>query len=386
MLDVLRRQYFNEAGRPTDWSNAAHFAFCIRFVKSQEVALLACSGTNGLYLEPKTTDASSPSLDFQVVWLPHMDFQAIAHQAQCEAHSLGIARFGGRYGVRVRVQHFQQVFQQVFQSLKPDGLFLAPGTRVNWHCGPWPFGVDRKALASVFRQWKWEARPLQPIKSVQGGNMWLVQAVDDPSQVVYNMNHGQVLISRCKPVDGSTNVPAEVIGRTSTVQMCKPTNSEIDPWTLKDPWQSSLPVVRPAAVGPNPAKAQLAELETRLEQSILSKLPTNIGRRWRKDDRLNALEQQVSQLIGRQQVLEDTVQSNQHQNMAQVQQLQAQMTAQMDMQGLKMQNMLDDQMNRMEALLSKRTRVIALEVTDMALQGFTVQFCSPSPIAPSFPE
>ena len=350
VLDVFRRQYFNEAGRPTDWSNAAHFAFCIRFVKSQEVALLACSGTNGLYVEPKNTEANSPSLDFQVVWLPHMDFQAITHQAQCEAHSLGIARFGGRYGVRVRVQHFQQVFQ----SLKPDGLFLAPGTRVNWHCGPWPFGVDRKALASVFRQWKWEARPLQPIKSVQGGNMWLVQAVDDPCQVVYNMKHGQVLVSRCKPAEGNANVPAEVIGQTSTVQMCKPASSDIDPWTLKDPWQSSLPVVGPA-VGPNPAKAQLAELETRLEQSILSKLPTNMEEDG-KDDRLNALEQQVSQLIGRQQVLEETVQSNQHQNIAQVQQLQAQMSAQMDMQGRKMQNMFDDQLSRMEALLSKRIR------------------------------
>lgn len=106
---------------------------------------------------------------------------------------------------------------------------------------------------------------------------------------------------------------------------------------------------------PNPAKAQLAELEARLEQSIISKLPTNMEEDG-KEDRLDALEQQVSQLLGRQQVLEETVQSNQHQNMAQVQQLQAQMTAQMDMQGRKMQTMLDDQMIRMEALLSKRSR------------------------------
>ena len=350
VLDVFRRQYFNEAGRPTDWQNAVHFGFCVRFVKCQELTLLACSGSHGIYLEPKTTEATSPSLDFQVVWLPHLDFSAVSHQAQCEALSLGIARFGSRYGVRVRVQHFQQVFQ----SLKPDGLFLAPGIRVNWHCGPWPFGVDRKMLASVFRQWKWEARPLQPIKSVHGGNMWLVQAVDEPSQVVWSMKHGQVVVSRCKPAESNPSVPAEVIGQSSTVQLCKANAVEFDPWTVKDPWQSALPVPGPLA-GPDHAKAQLAALEERLEQSIIAKLPTNMEEDG-KDDRMTVLEQQVSQLLGRQQVLEETVQSNQNQNVAQVQQLQAQMSAQMDMQGRKMQNMLDDQMSRMEALLSKRSR------------------------------
>ena len=127
-----------------------------------------------------------------------------------------------------------------------------------------------------------------------------------------------------------------------------------DPWTLKDPWQSSLPTTSPLA-GPDHAKAQLIELEERLEQSILAKMPTHMEEDGHHD-RLTTLEHQVAQLLGRQQTLEDTVQSHQQQNVAQVQQLQAQMTAQMDMQGRKMQHMLDDQMSRMEALLSKRTR------------------------------
>ena len=146
--------FFTEAGRPIDWAHADHFAFNIRYVQQQEAGVLAASGGRGVYVEPKTDDAGGPSLKFQVVWLPQLSFEEVSHRSQCEALSLGIARSGKRYGVRVKAEHFQQVFQ----TLKPDGLFLPPGVRSTWHCGPWPFGVDGKSLASVFKQWKWSAR------------------------------------------------------------------------------------------------------------------------------------------------------------------------------------------------------------------------------------
>ena len=185
ILDVFRRQYFTEAGRPVEWTSSTYFAFTVRYVKGQEIHLLSCSGRNGVYIEPKTEDASSPHLDFQVVWLPQLSHAEIVHKVQCEPHSLGVARSGKRYGVRVRAIHFQRVFQ----ALKPDGFFLAPGARVSWHCGPWPYGVDRKTLAAVFKKWGWQARPLQPTTSVVGGMMWTVQSVEEPPQVVFTMQH-----------------------------------------------------------------------------------------------------------------------------------------------------------------------------------------------------
>lgn len=165
VLDVFRRQYFTEAGRPTKGDQADYFAFNIRYIKKQERSLLAQSGANGIFVEPKTEDAAAPHTDFQVVWLPQLSHAEVKHRAQCEALSIGIARNGRRFGVRVASTHFQQVFQ----TLKPEALFLAPGPWVTWHCGPWPYGVDRKGLASVFRQWKWDARPLQPVQAVSGG-------------------------------------------------------------------------------------------------------------------------------------------------------------------------------------------------------------------------
>ena len=348
ILDVFRRQYFTEAGRPVEWTSSTYFAFTVRHVKCQEVSLLMCSGRAGVYIEPKTEDASSPHLDFPVVWLPHLGYAEIVHKAQCEPHSLGVARSGKRYGVRVRSIHFQQVFQ----ALKPDGFFLAPGSRVSWHCGPWPYGVDRKTLAAVFKKWGWQARPLQPTTSVQGGMMWTVQSVVEPPQVVFTMQHGQVVISRAKQAIDSSTAPAEVIGQSQTVQLCTNKAGD-DPWTLQDPGQNAIPT---NAIVPSrgPDNTQIIELEARLEQSILSKLPQQM-----EDDgqeqRVQMLETQVAQLINRQQSFEVTVQENQSSTHAQVQQLQAQMTAQMDLQGRKMQSMLDD-LSKLEAILSKRSR------------------------------
>ena len=349
VLDVFKRQYFSETGRPVAANKATYFAFCVRYVKSQELKLLACSGKRGLYIEPKTEDSSAPHLDFQVVWLPHLDYADVTHKAQCETLSLGIARSGVRYGVRVQSVNFQHVFQ----TLKPDGLFLAPGPRSLWHCGPWPFGVDRKTLSKIFRQWKWEARPLQPAHAVQGGMMWTAQAVCEPPCTVYNLSHGQIVISKCKPAADTQGMSTEIIGQSTTVQLCTASKPE-DPWLTHDPWQASIPTdLKP--VGTTPVVAQLAEMETRLEQSLLAKLPVNME----VDDqehRIQSLESQMAQLVGRQQSLETTVQEHHTQSSAQVQQLQAQMTAQMDLQGRKMQSMLDDQMARLESFLSKRGR------------------------------
>ena len=165
LLDVFKRQFFTDGGRPTKPMNASHFSVQIRYLKAQELALLRMSGLKGVYVEPRTMDASSPSDEYQVVWLPQATFHTAQHQSQCEPLSLGLARSGKRYGLRVTAQQFQTLFSK----LKPDGQFLAPGTRQLWQCGPWPYGSDRKSISKIFSEWKWQARPLQPAKAIDGG-------------------------------------------------------------------------------------------------------------------------------------------------------------------------------------------------------------------------
>jgi maltooligosyltrehalose synthase len=99
-------------------------------------------------------------------------------------------------------------------------------------------------------------------------------------------------------------------------------------------------------------------LEQRLEQNILAKLPVAPEHMEvdGQEHRLQALEQQMHALSGRQTALETTVNENHAQSAAQVQSLQQQMLVQMDTQSKQMQAMLSDQMIRLESILSKKPR------------------------------
>ena len=349
LLDVFKRQFFTDAGRPTKPQGATHFSVQVRYLKSQELALLKLSGANGIYIEPRLMDSTSPSDEFQVVWLPQATFATAQHQMQCEPMSIGLARTGKRFGLRVSAKQFQQLFQK----LKPDGQFLSPGNRHLWHCGPWPHGSDRKSIGRVFSEWKWQARPLQPAKPIDGGVMWLTQSVTEPPQTVYNMSHGQVVISKCDSMrDGMTAV-GPVVGPQSTVDLCSATSST-DPWLIKDPWQQAVQQM-PKQPCPD-VSLHLQEMEDRMTQNILERLPQDRMETDETESRLQVLESQIHQLATRHQTLEHTVQENHRQNSAQVQTLQAQMMSQMEVQSNQMARMFEDQMTKLKAILSKKGR------------------------------
>ena len=348
VLDVFRRHFYNDSGRPVSGESATHYGVMIRYVKQQERALLLCSGMYGIYVEPRTPDAQSPSDEFQVVWLSD-NFKDIQHKSQCETASIGLARNGPKFGIRVEAA----MFQSAFQRLKPESLFLAPGKRSTYHCGPWPYGTDRKQLAKVFKDWKWDARPLQPVRSVQDGLMWSVQAITEPSEKVYPMKHGQVVVTKGAPELEKAVVP-EVIAAQQTKQLCQLQQSaSVDLLQEFDPWKGAVTKAAPAQVD---VTTQLNDLECRLEKSILAKLPAENMETDAQDQRLTALEQQLAVLTDRQKGLENTVQDHHAQNQAQVQNIQTQMMAQLDVQGKKMQCMLDDQMQRLESVLTRRVR------------------------------
>ena len=353
VLDVFRRQFFNDSGRSVKWDKASHFAVMLRYAKSLEMHVLCASGQHGVFIEPKTEDALRPHDDFQVVWLPHLDFSSVAHKAKCEVDSLGVARSGRRFGIRVHVKNFQRIFT----SVKPDAVYLAPGSRLTFHCGPWPFGSDRKSIARILKATGWECRPLQPIQHVTGGLMWSVQAVVNPPNNVMSMQHGQIVITSPAGKPGPAEPAAQVVGQAKTVDMCRPTEQAgSDPWLTNDPWSKAVHAA-PAVPMAAPAQHVLQEIEQRLEQTLLAKLP--VSERMEVDDqdqRLQMLESQVQQLASRQTSLEATVQDNHQQNTAQVQSLQQQMKVQLDMQTHQMQNMLTDQMSRIETILAKKPR------------------------------
>ena len=271
------------------------------------------------------------------------------HAMQCEPLSIGLARSGRRYGVRVHAKHYQAVFA----NLKPNSQFLAPGERLNWHCGPWPFGSDRRMLAKVFADMQWQARPLQPASTVEGGIMWLIQSVTEPPQSVWNLQHGPVVVSRCESMSANVMQSSHVIGPKSTVELCSAA-AETDPWLTKDPWQGALKSV-PVQSAPQVA-TQIQEMEERLEKSILAKLPCERMETDEEDNRVSQLEAQIQHLASRQQSLEGLVNEHRHQHTAQVQTLQTQVMSQLEVQRSQMKGMFDDQMSKLEAILAKKGR------------------------------
>eukprot|EP00438_Fugacium_kawagutii_P003598 Skav221606 [mRNA] locus=scaffold1698:858670:863079:+ [translate_table: standard] len=347
--DVFRRQYYSDNGRPCKPAQASHFSVFIRFAKQQELAVLHCSGVQGLYVEPRSESGMEPSVDYQIVWLPQSQFADAQHNLRCEPQGIGLARTGSRYGVRVMSKHFESVYQ----SMKPDGLFLKPGARLHFHCGPWPFGVDRKQLARVLKDMSWHARPLQPAKTVEGGIMWAIQATDPPPQTVVNLPHGQVVITRADQADGPQVATKDVIGQSATVQLCSQTTPNgTDPWLTKDPWQT---YVKPAPIQPQqPDKLQ--DLEQRIEKSILSKLPAERMEVDTQETRLQSLEQQMQHMAGRQVQLEKVVTEHHAQHSAQVQSLQGQMSAQMEVQRAQMAELFKEQMGHIATLLQNKSR------------------------------
>ena len=349
VLDVFKRQFFTDGGKPVRAHQASHFCVQLRYLKQQEAAVLRCSGTAGLYIEPRLPDSSMPSDEFQVVWMPQVTFSEAQHSMQCEPLSIGLARTGKRYGLRVPAKHFQTVFAK----LKPDSQFLAPGERLHWHCGPWPFGSDRKMLAKVFSGMQWQARPLQPAKTVDGGIMWLVQSTAEPPQAVWNMQHGPVVVSRCESMSAPMLQSTQVIGPQTTVELCS-NATEVDPWLTKDPWQGALRSV-PVHSAPN-VTTQIQEMEERIEKSLLARLPCEKMETDEDDSRVQQLELQIQQLATRQQSLEGIVHEHHNQHTAQVQTLQTQMMSQLEVQRSQMKGLFDDQMSRLEAILAKKGR------------------------------
>ena len=185
--------------------------------------------------------------------------------------------------------------------------------------------------------------------------MWAIQAVAAPPSNVLTLSHGQVVITGqdTKPVAPDSD---QVVGPAQTVQLCMAAETNQDPWLTHDPWQKATASVPPMPLAPSTASA-LQEMEDRLEQNIMAKLPVHHEMEVDdQDHRLQQLELQFQQLASRQTALESTVNEHHVQSTAQVQTLQQQMMCQLDMQSKQMQTMLTDQMSRIEHILAKKPR------------------------------
>jgi hypothetical protein len=156
--------------------------------------------------------------------------------------------------------------------------------------------------------------------------------------------------------------PASV-GSASTLTLCSAGGSDVskdnDPWLQADPWGSyNRPTIAAPSTG---AQAGLQQLEDRIQNAVLAKLPSSMD-----DDvpeRILTLETQVQQLMVKSQALEGQFSdftSNSNKQFAVVQQQIQQQSqtfhGQMESHTQSVQAMFESQMHQIRNLLTKRPR------------------------------
>ena len=369
IVDVWRRQYLRQGFRPESPNSASIFTVCIRVPSSIRDHVLESAGQGGVYVEPRSLEATEIDGNFDVVWVPKADKSSVTHLRQTNPLVLGITRMGERWGLRVSSENAQTVHQ----SVRPDAVFLEQGPRLQYSVSPIPFGTDRQALSRALKSSGWEVKPIQPVGSVEGGrgNTWNVVATKPPPSNIIPMSHGEVVISKVKAPDHSKREPMKPVAASSTLSLCgtgrnPPLGGTKDPWTVQDPWQA-YQGPRPEAVtrGAIEASASLKQLEQKIEQAVLSKFPQQPTAMEQDDmpDRVSVLEKQVNTLMSKQQQFEVSLQEHHSHHTAQLSQLQGQLNAQgqqvagqLESQQQNIKSMFDSQMAQIRGPLAKRPR------------------------------
>lgn len=304
---------------------------------------------------------------YDVIWIPKADKSTVMHLKQTNPAAIGIVRNADRWGLRAVVEQAPALHQVI----RPDAVYLAQGPRLQFSVSPVPYGTDRRALSKAFKALGWEAKPIQPTGAVDGGrgNIWAVHATESPPSNIMTLGHGEIVISKVRmPNDGKADV-MKPIAATATLNLCG-TPSKAgpikDPWVVRDPWQHFQPTTMSTSNAATDASASIKQLENKIEQAVLAKLPTQTVTNMEQDDvpdRIDTLERQVQTLMQKQQRLETTVGENHIQQSAQMTQLQGQLQAQgqqfagqLEGHQQSLHQMFDAQMQQIRSLLSKRQR------------------------------
>ena len=368
IVDVWRRQFLRAGYRPEPVATSTIFSVCIRVPECLNERLLACSGSAGIYLEPRSLDSRSVSSEYEVVWVPKAGKAELCHLRQVNPAVIGIARVNERYGLRVRAAQAEALHK----SIRPDAVYLSHGARQHFVVGPIPYGTDRKALSKSLSQSSWEAKPLQPVSALSGerGVMWSVVALVEPPNNIVSMSHGDVVITKAKEPVQEQKVSVKPVAAPETISLCGSSNGsgKTDPWVKADPWSNYVPSGGTGhhQAGLSAAAESIHQLESKIETAVLAKLPQCFA--MDQDDvadRVQDLESRFNQLMQRQQQLEVVVNEHGSQQTAQLGQMQTQLNAQgqqlanhMAVQQQQISNMFESQMAQIRGLLSKRGPVM----------------------------
>ena len=369
ILDCWDRQFMNKNFQKVKPEVAEVFSITCRFTQKAAAIVLAANAQSGLFTEPRAQHGRDPCHLHKVVWLPKKSFAEALVAQQVTEVSTSIARSGDRFGLRTLSDHVEKVHAQN----RPGVAYLDNSTVKQYQVSPLPFGTTKQSLQKVCDTWSWSARPSHTLglTADKSGLIWIVSASEPPKFWIWTMSHGDVLISEMakkhtlppikeQPVIASQKTLQHLLEK-STQQPSKQDGS--DPWLSNDPWKPVPSSVTTAAITNSQIATMEANIERRLKSSIQElAVPTKSSDEpmdSEADTRIQRLETQVTQLQESLTGLTTTVGSFQQQQHTVNQQMNhqvQQLKTHLDNQTKSVQTMLDskleDQMSRIERLLS----------------------------------
>ena len=360
--------------------DATMFVVSIRVPVELEPGLIAKSGSGSVVVEPRELDGRQVSRAYHVVWLPNQSLAQAQVLKQTTEGALGLARIGDKWGLRCRAEQAAKLHKVI----KPSTEYLPSGAKMHFLIGPVPYGTVKQSIVQACKAIEWEVRPLfaTPAPRTVEGIMYKVQAVVAPPKQVIPLQDGEAVITRCDHSNARVTTHVPVVGSLASVQLVhQPAKMTQDMLQVNDPWAAWNSQSKSSDAGSSSTRVSV---EQQVVEAVLARLPReviDVDQNMEGMDRVAVLEAQVAAINEKQAEMHQNFLDHANTQAAQVSQLQNQFQAQhsqletavaeqgRQLQGLggqfqlqmeKQQNQIDgmfqSQMQRLEDLLSKRSR------------------------------
>ena len=184
-------------------------------LSSELSRLLQSSGAGGVFLTPKSKDASGPSTEFKfkVIWGDSDDLSKDLIVARTSSAIFGVVKGRDCLGWRVKVKDYaavRKVIEPTWQESKNLWYDIPIGRKFT--LAPLPQDVDREALQQILMSFAWEAVPLRQVNALT----WVVGFNDSPPKDVVHVGNTLVLIRedlqrpKAKPENAVVSAPTPV--------------------------------------------------------------------------------------------------------------------------------------------------------------------------------
>ena len=253
---------------------AASVQFHVRVDESKVELYMKASGSNGVYITPKTSN-NVVDPNFAIIWVDMTPIELTQLLVKYPQH-LGIVRVTKEKSSTVKtsrgVRCKRDDFAAFFQQLRPgDTLPDTTPIQCLYKIQPIPVGAKVEDIAKWMKLHSWEGRPIKALND----RTWLVGSKVSFNREFLFWNEQSVLI---KPVQSKAQHPiSPVVAGHIPRQAEKPSGTSSangsDPWNKTDPWarytpvSSNASVVQPRTAAPPAATRSVdAPTEARFQQ------------------------------------------------------------------------------------------------------------------------